>query len=223
MLSQTLPTILLIGAFADLWRHGKDTETWRKFESSIAELTIADAAAKAAGLLRQYHVLFSAMESRAYKYRLMLFLMSILLLGYVMHAVMELTRARAWLLDANETLEHHVERRTAELQSANTHLEKEITERLDAEKKVRRMALEDSLTGLPNRKEFHRRLKAATAATVETEVQLDYLKKHDCDEVQGFYYSRALLPGRFPSFVRSFGMPKGSKKRPANQRKRRVA
>ena len=40
------------------------------------------------------------------------------------------------------------------------------------------------------------------AEGVETAEQLDFLKKRGCDEVQGYYYSRPLLPEQFGIFVR---------------------
>lgn len=40
------------------------------------------------------------------------------------------------------------------------------------------------------------------AEGVETDAQLAYLKKHDCDEMQGFYFSRPLPPGEFACLLR---------------------
>jgi EAL domain-containing protein (putative c-di-GMP-specific phosphodiesterase class I) len=36
---------------------------------------------------------------------------------------------------------------------------------------------------------------------VETEAQFEFLKKHDCDEVQGFYFGRPMPAGEFESFA----------------------
>jgi len=41
------------------------------------------------------------------------------------------------------------------------------------------------------------------AEGVENEMQLNYLKRHGCDLVQGFYYSRPLAPEDLPSFFES--------------------
>ena len=41
------------------------------------------------------------------------------------------------------------------------------------------------------------------AEGVETKAQLKFLEKHDCDEVQGFLYSRPLPALRVPAFLDS--------------------
>ena len=40
------------------------------------------------------------------------------------------------------------------------------------------------------------------AEGVETQAQLDFLREHDCDVIQGFYFSRPLPPQRLPDFLR---------------------
>ena len=44
-----------------------------------------------------------------------------------------------------------------------------------------------------------------TAEGVETEVQVDYLRRLKCDEIQGYYFSKPITAEEFPVFVHSFG------------------
>lgn len=46
--------------------------------------------------------------------------------------------------------------------------------------------------------------KTVIAEGVETEEQLTILKKLNCDEVQGYYYSKPLLPEEFEAFYMEF-------------------
>jgi len=47
-----------------------------------------------------------------------------------------------------------------------------------------------------------------TAEGVENEAQLSFLRKHGCDEVQGFFFSKPLTAAEVTSMsVRSFGLP----------------
>jgi len=41
------------------------------------------------------------------------------------------------------------------------------------------------------------------AEGVETAEQLEFLREHHCDEVQGYYYSRPLPASQFADFVRN--------------------
>jgi len=41
------------------------------------------------------------------------------------------------------------------------------------------------------------------AEGVETREQLDYLKRHDCDEIQGYYFSKPLPPAEFAALLKS--------------------
>jgi diguanylate cyclase (GGDEF)-like protein len=60
---------------------------------------------------------------------------------------------------ANEQLEAKVSQRTIELQSANSRLKGEVTERIKAEARANRLARTDILTGLPNRLHLMDRLR----------------------------------------------------------------
>ncbi|NVN91029.1 MAG: EAL domain-containing protein [Desulfuromonadales bacterium] len=48
----------------------------------------------------------------------------------------------------------------------------------------------------------HRMRLKVIAEGVETEAQLGYLRKHDCDEVQGFFFSRPLPADEFAAFLK---------------------
>jgi len=66
------------------------------------------------------------------------------------------------LRQANELLELRVRERTTELLQTNERLEHEIAERRLAEEQLRRQALHDALTGLPNRLLLYDRLEQGT-------------------------------------------------------------
>ncbi len=72
------------------------------------------------------------------------------------------------LKDARDSLERRVRERTATLEKTNQNLQSEIAIRIKAEAEVKRLALEDSLTGLPNRTHFLSRLNDALAQSNRT-------------------------------------------------------
>lgn len=72
-------------------------------------------------------------------------------------------RVREELQRAHSELERRVIERTAELSAANTKLQDEVFERLQAEQRVWHLAHHDTLTGLPNRALLHDRLAHALA------------------------------------------------------------
>ena len=72
------------------------------------------------------------------------------------------------LRQANELLERRVLARTTELSDANRRLEHEIAERRLAEEQLRRQALHDALTGLPNRLLLYDRLEQGILKSART-------------------------------------------------------
>lgn len=69
--------------------------------------------------------------------------------------------AKTKIIELNNQLEQKVEERTLELKTANQKLQQEITQRQEAQDRLLRMALYDSVTGLANRNSFVSRLKQA--------------------------------------------------------------
>ena len=84
-------------------------------------------------------------------------------LTWIFEDVTERHQAEEALLRAHEELEQRVVERTAELASANTQLQEEVFERMQAEQRVWHIAHHDSLTGLPNRTLLHDRLQQGLA------------------------------------------------------------
>ncbi len=84
-------------------------------------------------------------------------------LTLIFEDVTERHRAEEALSRAHEELEQRVVERTAELASANTQLQEEVFERMQAEQRIWHVAHHDGLTGLPNRTLLHDRLEQALA------------------------------------------------------------
>ncbi len=82
-------------------------------------------------------------------------------LTWIFEDVTERHQAEEALLRAHEELEQRVVERTAELASANSQLQEEVFERMQAEQRIWHVAHHDSLTGLPNRALLHDRLQQA--------------------------------------------------------------
>ena len=82
---------------------------------------------------------------------------------WIFEDVTERHHAEEALLRARDELEQRVVERTAELANANTQLQEEVFERMQAEQRIWHVAHHDSLTGLPNRALLHDRLQQALA------------------------------------------------------------
>lgn len=92
-----------------------------------------------------------------------------------------LRAARLEILKLNTELEERVTQRTKELESALKNLQTEVTVRQQLQNKLLEIALHDSLTGLPNRVLFIRRLeKALNRAQLESDFKFAVLFL-DCD------------------------------------------
>ncbi len=92
-----------------------------------------------------------------------------------------LRSARLEILKLNIELEHRVKQRTGELEKALKKLQQEINSRQKLQSKLLEIALHDSLTGLPNRVLFIRRLEnALNRAQQESSYQFAVLFL-DCD------------------------------------------
>ena len=92
-----------------------------------------------------------------------------------------LKTARLEILNLNTELEERVKQRTGELEKALQKLQGEVSFRQELQNKLLKTALYDSLTGLPNRVLFIKRLeKALNRAQLETDFQFAVLFL-DCD------------------------------------------
>ncbi|MBD2605885.1 EAL domain-containing protein [Scytonema hofmannii FACHB-248] len=92
-----------------------------------------------------------------------------------------LKTARLEILNLNTELEQRVKQRTAELEKALQKIQGEVTFRQQLQNKLLNIALYDSLTGLPNRVLFIKRLeKALNRAQLEADFQFAVLFL-DCD------------------------------------------
>ena len=79
------------------------------------------------------------------------------------------------LKGAYDHLEKRVHERTIELRNANAELEREVVKRIKMEREIRKLALNDHLTGLPNRTFFNERLKKAILEAQENSFSLSVL------------------------------------------------
>jgi diguanylate cyclase (GGDEF)-like protein len=94
---------------------------------------------------------------------------------------LSLQTARQEILQLNAELEERVKQRTSDLENTLTRLHLEISERQELQNKLLEVALHDSLTGLPNRVLFVKRLeKALNRAKQEVDYKFAVLFL-DCD------------------------------------------
>jgi len=84
-------------------------------------------------------------------------------LTWIFEDVTERHQVEEALLRAHDEMEQRVVERTTELASANSKLQEEVFERMQAEQRIWHIAHHDSLTGLPNRTLLHDRLEQALA------------------------------------------------------------
>lgn len=100
-----------------------------------------------------------------------------------------LQAAKAKIEQFNAELEQQVKQRTLELEAANRKLQQEIEQRRITQDKMMRLALYDSITGLPNRKSFVGKVRQALQQTAK---QSDYkfaVLLLDCDYFKQIRYS----------------------------------
>ncbi|MCF8179683.1 MAG: EAL domain-containing protein, partial [Sulfuritalea sp.] len=76
---------------------------------------------------------------------------------------------------AHDEMEQRVRERTTELATANARLSAEVDDRQQAEDRMRHMANHDALTGLPNRRLLHDRMRQAMALAHRSEHKLAVL------------------------------------------------
>lgn len=74
---------------------------------------------------------------------------------------LNLTSARAEVIQLNQELEQRVEKRTRQLKSVNASLEEEVRQRQSAQEELRHKAFHDDLTDLPNRAYLLTEIEAA--------------------------------------------------------------
>ncbi|MCX7897014.1 MAG: EAL domain-containing protein [Rhodocyclaceae bacterium] len=94
---------------------------------------------------------------------------------WIVEDIREQREAREALARLNAELEERVRARTAELTTANSRLQEEIFERLQAEQRIWQMAHHDALTGLPNRALLYDRIGQALAKAERDDKRLALL------------------------------------------------
>lgn len=89
--------------------------------------------------------------------------------------------AEAEVRQLNEQLEERVQKRTAQLEAANSQLQTEIQQRKRVQEQLMYMALHDSLTGLPNRVLLMEKLEDALQETLKNDDYRFAVLFIDCD------------------------------------------
>ena len=80
---------------------------------------------------------------------------------------LEIARGKKQIVELNNQLEQKVKERTAELENSNQQLQAEIDRRQQAQDRLMKMALNDSITGYANRNSLISRLKQALKTSTE--------------------------------------------------------
>lgn len=88
---------------------------------------------------------------------------------FIFQSILEIKQIQDKLRNAYDTLEIKVQERTHELSAVNIQLENEIQARIAKEEEIERLAFNDQLTGLPNRRLFNDRLNQAILQAVRNE------------------------------------------------------
>ena len=79
----------------------------------------------------------------------------------IFNNIFEIKQIQNKLKDTNDNLEKRVQKRTCELSNVNKQLAKKIEEGIAKEEKIIKLAYNDHLTGLPNRRSFYDKLNQA--------------------------------------------------------------
>jgi diguanylate cyclase (GGDEF)-like protein len=124
--------------------------------------------------LADENIAVQAVQSGAQDYLVKGHVDSALLVRAIRYA-MERSQAKQALRQANDELERRVLERTAELAATIEALHAEISERQQAQERIRYMAHHDALTGLPNRELLQDRLAQAIAYAHRNRTQVAVL------------------------------------------------
>lgn len=126
--------------------------TWPAFKMLVQRLRAISSPSQIAYVEQQLTRWEASIRQRYSRLTMAALFLAFVLVGVSAYYLYRLSSLTERLQRAKETLEHNVETRTAELTEANLSLRREIAERREAERRISRMAMTDSLTGLGNRR-----------------------------------------------------------------------